>query len=377
MIIQCTKVLGESMGRNLVTLEESQKQEQHPLGLWHAHMTKVNRRNTVIMVNEETLYAVVLYGVKKKEFLHLEEEMEKGIRKALKADGYNDQVISEYFKASPAILLARETNRSIQGKITMIKRSLEYSKDLDPAVIHQSLVGAQLNTYCHRMKDDRLMVPEEEMHRELEKSFSSVLEHLPIREFQHYELKIRLKLDFTDIWRRVSVPSYYSFRQLSHVILTLFDWQDYHIHEYIVKRAHGKMLIVQMDEDPDRLFSDSRDTMELKQEQFLPLEEIFREDVTEITYVYDLGDYWEHEIQVEKMTMREEKLPLYLGGEGERPPEDTGGSGSFETYLEIIADKNHPQYAFMTEWAEPLRERARSAEEITSRLRHTLFGYYW
>ena len=377
MIIQCTKVMGEKMGRDLPMLEESQKEAQHPLGLWHAHLTKVNRRNTVIMLNDRTLYAVVLYGLKKKELLHMEDVMEQSIREMLKADGYNEKVIEAYFKAAPSILLARETSRRIQGKITMVKRSLEYSDDLDPSRIHQEPISLDINRYCHRMKDGSLMVPEEKMLLELKKSFSSLLENSPIREFQHYELKIRMKLDYTDIWRRVSVPSWYTFRQLSHVILTLFDWQNYHLHEFLIRDAKGKQLIIQMENDPDRLFSDLRDSMELFQEQFLPLEEILSDDISEITYIYDLGDYWEHEIQVEKTTMREEKLPFYLDGAGERPPEDVGGPGGFEEYLEILADKTHPQYEFMKEWAEPLRERVHSKEEINRRLRRTLFGYYY
>lgn len=82
----------------------------------------------------------------------------------------------------------------------------------------------------------------------------------------NYELKIRLDLDYCTIYRRVSVPSYYTFRQLSKIILTIFDWLDYLIHVFIIEQKEDEKLILQMNEDPDSLFALEMGNMELKLE---------------------------------------------------------------------------------------------------------------
>lgn len=376
MIIQCTKALADVAGQTLLELNDSEREEQHPLGFWHAHVMKVNRRNTILLVNNETLYTVVLYGVKKRDFEQMDKRMEEAIRYALRFDGYDDELINEYFKASPGILFTRGTSRSIQGKFKVIKSSLMYSDELDPSTLMQKFIGHQINSNYNRLKNGPGGVPQEEMHKELERHFGYAgKEEDGIRTFTHFELKLRLDLDYITIYRSVSVPSYFSFRQLSNVILIAFDWMNYHLHEFIVEREGEKMLILQMDDDPDRLIFGEEDKMELRLEQLVSLEEIFSRSYRSINYIYDFGDYWEHEIILENVTRRKERFPFYLGGEGERPPEDVGGRGAFEAYLEIIADEHHPEYESTVEWAYHQRERERTDSEITEDLRRSIYRY--
>ena len=44
-------------------------------------------------------------------------------------------------------------------------------------------------------------------------------------------------------------------------------------------------------------------------------------------YLYDMGDYWEHEVRLEKFLERDPKktYPVCIGGSGACPPEDCGG----------------------------------------------------
>lgn len=374
MIIQCTNALAEKIDSKLIIIEESEKRELHALGFWHAHFVKVDRKNAIILVNDLTLYTVVLFRPKKKDFLDLERQIELAIRNTLKIDGYLDTVIDEYFKVSPSVSFTKWSSRSILGRFPLMKRIIGFNKYMDPSVLQQRFIGMQINDYYTRMKDGQDVTAQERMHEELLRFFNYAgTEDGVIRIFKHYELKIRLDMDHQEIYRRVSVPSYYSFRQLSNVILTVFDWLDYHLHEFIIERKEGKNLVLQMDEDPDRVLVSEKEEIELALEQFVSIEDVFGEDSIKISYVYDFGDYWEHEIILEKVTEREERLPLYREGKGERPPEDVGGSGGFEEYLEIIADQEHPEHEFMVEWASPLRERKRSEEEISRALRSSLY----
>jgi len=366
--------MAEKIDRELIVLEEPDKSRLHPLGFWHAHFVKVDRKNAIILINDLTSYTVVLFRPKKKDFQNLEEQIELAIRNTMKIDGYLETVIDEYFKASPSVLFTKWSSRSVIAKFQMMKRVIGYNEYLDPSSLQQKFIGQQVNNYFTRMKDGEDTTAQERMHKDLLGFFRYAgTKDGVIRVFKHYELKIRLDLDCRTIYRRVSVPSYYTFRQFSNVILTVFDWLDYHIHEFIVEQKEGKNLILQMDEDPDRLIGSEMANTELKLEQFVSLDEVFSKNPVKITYIYDFGDYWEHEIVLEKVIETEERLPYYLEGEGERPPEDVGGSGGFEEYLEIIADKDHPEHEFMIDWALPLRERKRSEEQINRALRSSLY----
>ena len=49
------------------------------------------------------------------------------------------------------------------------------------------------------------------------------------------------------------------------------------------------------------------------------------------TYVYDFGDWWEHEVRVEPATPVDARglIPRCSGGNGTCPPEDCGGSAGY------------------------------------------------
>jgi hypothetical protein len=62
-----------------------------------------------------------------------------------------------------------------------------------------------------------------------------------------------------------------------------------------------------------------------------------------VTYVYDFGDYWEHEIVVEKVQPLAEGHPTpavrCLAGRRAAPPEDIGGFPGYQQLMEVLAEK--------------------------------------
>ncbi|MGB9680329.1 MAG: DUF6933 domain-containing protein [Thermoanaerobacteraceae bacterium] len=63
MLIQCTKKLLDVIKRKPVVY-----QEENLLFSWHANLITLNRRKTVVLVNDKNRYVVVLYGLKTKDF---------------------------------------------------------------------------------------------------------------------------------------------------------------------------------------------------------------------------------------------------------------------------------------------------------------------
>jgi hypothetical protein len=96
-----------------------------------------------------------------------------------------------------------------------------------------------------------------------------------ILEIDLYQLKIRINLVSHEIWRRVLVPSTFSFRH--HIILFkpfLIGKTLIYI-EFVVERAERKDLNIVMDDDPETMEYLNFDAFDIRQERFVDLEETF------------------------------------------------------------------------------------------------------
>lgn len=71
-----------------------------------------------------------------------------------------------------------------------------------------------------------------------------------------------------------------------------------------------------------------------------------------LSYTYDFGDDWEHDILVEGITDAEAGIPYprCLMGRRACPPEDCGGIWGYEYLSEILADPGHEEHDERLEW---------------------------
>lgn len=78
------------------------------------------------------------------------------------------------------------------------------------------------------------------------------------------------------------------------------------------------------------------------------------EHYNQCVYEYDFGDSWQHDIIIEKRLKESKKyaVPICIDGARERPPEDVGGTGGYERFIESIMDKSDPEREELLIWAE-------------------------
>jgi hypothetical protein len=71
-----------------------------------------------------------------------------------------------------------------------------------------------------------------------------------------------------------------------------------------------------------------------------------------ILYTYDMGDNWEHEIELVRVIEEHDAdAPYMLKAVGQAPPEDVGGVGGFIEFREVMLDPAHEDYAETKAWA--------------------------
>lgn len=152
-----------------------------------------------------------------------------------------------------------------------------------------------------------------------------------------YRLKVGLRGAKPPIWRRLEAPADVSLARLHLIIQVAFGWDGSHLH--VFETPFGDFGIT----DPE-LGHEPADEVSLA--QVLPGE---RE---KITYLYDFGDEWRHEILVEKVLDQDESVtyPRCTGGRRATPPEDSGGIWSYADLLEVLADPAHPEHQNSLDW---------------------------
>ena len=71
-----------------------------------------------------------------------------------------------------------------------------------------------------------------------------------------------------------------------------------------------------------------------------------------ISYVYDFGDYWEHEITLEKILPAnpDQDYPSCIAGKNACPPEDCGGPPGYEEILRVLKNPKNDQYKDTLDW---------------------------
>lgn len=379
MLIQCTKALLDKIEIKGSELASPNGNEEFPNSFmaWHANFVSIERRKAIVLMNNETRYPVVIYRPSKKDFSKIKELIYEAITEALRMEGVRKEVIEAYMAKAGEISFSKTANRSIVAKMNNAVREIEFMQEyLDEESRIQRYISLVSSRFIQMTGAKESFYPIEKMLEYLGTvySFDEGLAREVVLDIDLYQLKIQINLEGHDIWRRVLVPSTYSFRHLHNIIQTVFDWQNYHLHEFDVEGTKNNPIKIVMNDDPETLEYLNFDEFNIQQERFVALEDIFPKH-NEVIYEYDFGDAWEHTITLEKVIKSKTFQATYLEGNGERPPEDVGGTWGFEEYLRIMANKKHPGHNDMKEWAETQKERKLSPEKINQRLRQVLRGY--
>lgn len=124
------------------------------------------------------------------------------------------------------------------------------------------------------------------------------------------QLKITLRYVRPACWRRVLVPASATLGDLHEVIQVAFAWDDDHLHAFTIGRRQYGDPHFDMDYDEDKI----------------TLAAAFARARKPISYVYDFGDSWQHEITLEQVVQPDPAAtyPVCVGGRGDAPVEDCG-----------------------------------------------------
>ena len=159
--------------------------------------------------------------------------------------------------------------------------------------------------------------------------------------FQIHQIKLTLRGSQPPIWRRIQVRGDTTFDRFHRILQCVMGWEDAHLHRFVI---HGACYGV-----PEQ---DERGARKTRDERKYTLRDVVPREGSHFAYDYDFGDYWQHILVVERMLAPEEGVlyPLCLAGERACPPEDIGGIGRYDDFLQALTDPADVEHNDFTGW---------------------------
>lgn len=155
----------------------------------------------------------------------------------------------------------------------------------------------------------------------------------------------RLRITLLDLdpapWRVIEVPLSMTFKGLHDTIQAAFLWFNCHLWEFdVTDRRYGLPL------------DDGLGFEKVYNANTARLTKLRDSGITEFLYTYDMGDNWEHHVEVLELfdMPTGARLPVFIDGKWRTPPEDVGGAPGFEMFLEAMADPNHEEHENLIDW---------------------------
>ena len=297
MLIQATAKLREELN-----LKELEQKERLALFSWHANFLRINRRKTVVLVNDASDYTVILYGMKKDDFNHFHERVKEGVRRTFEGEGIKESLIEKYLSQFEDFFYQKAENRSYIARMNnSCKIAKRFADRFNENKIYQSQVVKNINNMPRKNDNKDYFYPNESLQQELAEFFV------------YSEGK-----DDTKNWNHDEYN-----RDGYKAILNLTVDQD--------NLEYNKYELNYQAEDFELAIEN-----EVKLKDILP---------ARIKYIYDYGDNWQHYIETEEIIDDyKSNKPTLLEGDGTAPPEDVGGVGGFDEFMRIISNPDHEEY---------------------------------
>jgi hypothetical protein len=169
-----------------------------------------------------------------------------------------------------------------------------------------------------------------------------------------FQLKITLTGSKPPIWRRILVPSDFTFHDLHLTIQVAFDWMNYHLYCFEkpcpvtnnMRTFSPEGAIVDMSIEDNKELG----TIDCRKEK---IKKYFKEKGDKMIYTYDFGDDWEHKIALEKIIDGYEfNYPQCLKAVRCSPADDSGGIWGWEEKIEKMQNYNpkNEEHVEIFEW---------------------------
>ena len=115
MFIECTKKLYDAMK---IKPNDIVPMKRYPFYEWHANLFMFDRRKGVILMNNQTRYCIILYGLKAEHFKRFDSIILDAIKETFLAEGFSENKVEAYISNCGEVIYTKSHDRSILSQIT-------------------------------------------------------------------------------------------------------------------------------------------------------------------------------------------------------------------------------------------------------------------
>ena len=166
------------------------------------------------------------------------------------------------------------------------------------------------------------------------------------------------------VWRRFLVPYDITLTTLHEILQVVMGWHNQHLFEFHMDHGHFGIRHPEF-QDADNPVRSARTAI---------LKDVINPKTKRFEYVYDMGDYWTHEIVLEEVLSNDTGEPILqcVGGANQCPPEDIGGPPGYEQFLAATVDPLHEEHGYYTDvYGDEFDPGYFDIDEINERLNKT------
>lgn len=91
-----------------------------PLNTWHANVFTLDRRKTIVFMNDLTRLSLTIIGVKKAQLKNVEALFVDELRNYLISEDIGEEVISRYIEENKGMMITSTNDRSVIGTLNEI-----------------------------------------------------------------------------------------------------------------------------------------------------------------------------------------------------------------------------------------------------------------
>ena len=128
--VRCTKKVQDALGLRQTDLSGI-KEPDSILGNWYANLFTVDRRKTLIFMNERTLLSFIVYGMRKDNITDFKEYFHRGLRQLLMIENIGNEKIEEILAQYETIEFTRADSRTVLGNLNDLVNIYKYSIQYD------------------------------------------------------------------------------------------------------------------------------------------------------------------------------------------------------------------------------------------------------
>lgn len=325
-------------------IELGLEEQMDDLYSWTAHVTNFYEDgpdDTLILINNASRFVLYAFPVDTSSWKNLSTEAMENlllayIKRGLEKANFSKKAIDQYLKKVGKPLLLKNQGRQRTAWFTMAMRYIIAQVTKKPDFHERTEELEYLSDALFKVGEDYQFSFEY-----FQGLLAEELGH-GVFEADVFDLSIDLDAGAYTVHRLIRVPATSSFADLHTFIQKAFGWENDHLYQFELEKSRKEWIFTEVYSD----FEDPR----LSEAGDYQLKDFLRKG-KKLTYIYDMGDYWEHEIQVvDAIKGYQEEVPVLLAAEYQTPPEDVGGPGGFMNFLEALENSNDPQHGDMVDW---------------------------